>query len=76
MVCASSPPIRAVRASSQASRAAGASASWADAPPVGVWKCKRAEGTGRGAGAGGGRLRHIFKYLKKSADLSLIISIS
>ena len=34
-----SPPIRAMRASSQVSRAAGASArSWADAPPGESWK--------------------------------------
>ena len=39
------PPIRAVRASSQASRAAGASAvSPTDAPPVGAWKCRRGGG--------------------------------
>jgi len=49
------PHIRAVRASSQASRAAGASrgVAWADAPPVGAWKC--IAGAGRGVCAGGGR---------------------
>jgi len=57
---ASSPPpphIRAVRASSQTSRAAGASrvvVSRADAPPVGAWKC--IAGAGRGVRVGGGRL--------------------
>jgi len=44
-----SPPIRAVFASSQASRAAGASArSWADAPPVGACKCRRGAAMGVG----------------------------
>ena len=50
MVCgsgalASSPPPPPIRASSQASWAAGASAlSWADAPPMGAGKCRAERG--------------------------------
>jgi hypothetical protein len=69
-----SPPIRAVRASSQASRAAGICvAAWADAPP-GAWKreemgtgcrvCRRRAAVGVGCAApgdlqmGGGGIRN------------------
>ncbi|MEA1863617.1 MAG: hypothetical protein U9N46_00205 [Euryarchaeota archaeon] len=38
-----------MHAQSQASRAAGASASWADAPPVGAWKCRRRAVVDRGS---------------------------
>jgi len=47
---AAPPPIRAVRASLQTSRAAGASCvvAWADAPPGESWKCRSGGGQRRG----------------------------